>query len=70
MVDLCFFLPGLATSFFNMKNSNLSRDLLELLVEAKQEMPSWLEGLGFGQGRSSAGWGRGRRWVCLFRVPF
>uniref|UniRef100_UPI00358DEC3F putative ATP-dependent RNA helicase an3 isoform X2 n=1 Tax=Myxine glutinosa TaxID=7769 RepID=UPI00358DEC3F len=52
---------GLATSFFNMKNSNLSRDLLELLVEAKQEMPSWLEGLGFGQGRSSAGWGRGRR---------
>merc|ERR1712210_287159 len=34
---------GLATSFFNDKNSNIVRDLLELLIEAKQEVPEWLE---------------------------
>lgn len=34
---------GLATSFFNDKNKNLVRDLVELVVETKQEMPSWLE---------------------------
>jgi ATP-dependent RNA helicase DDX3X len=34
---------GLATSFFNDKNKNLTRDLVELVVETKQEMPTWLE---------------------------
>jgi len=34
---------GTATSFFNDKNKNLVRDLLELLVETKQEVPAWLE---------------------------
>jgi ATP-dependent RNA helicase DDX3X len=34
---------GLATSFFNDKNKNLVRDLVELVVETKQEMPTWLE---------------------------
>ena len=34
---------GLATSFFNDKNTNIVRDLLELLIEAKQEVPEWLE---------------------------
>ncbi|KAG8319357.1 ATP-dependent RNA helicase ddx3x [Homalodisca vitripennis] len=34
---------GTATSFFNAKNKNLVRDLLELLVETKQEVPPWLE---------------------------
>jgi len=34
---------GLATSFFNDKNSNIVRDLLDLLIEAKQEVPEWLE---------------------------
>lgn len=34
---------GLATSFFNDRNRNLASGLLDLLVEAKQEFPSWLE---------------------------
>lgn len=34
---------GLATSFFNEKNKNITRDLMDLLVEAHQEVPSWLE---------------------------
>lgn len=36
---------GLATSFFNDKNRNLIRDLVELIIETKQELPSWLEGM-------------------------
>uniref|UniRef100_A0A1I8EER2 RNA helicase n=1 Tax=Wuchereria bancrofti TaxID=6293 RepID=A0A1I8EER2_WUCBA len=35
--------PGLATSFFNDKNRNIARDLAELVVEANQELPEWLE---------------------------
>uniref|UniRef100_A0A9J8B2I1 RNA helicase n=1 Tax=Cyprinus carpio carpio TaxID=630221 RepID=A0A9J8B2I1_CYPCA len=34
---------GLATSFFNDKNGNITKDLLDILVESKQEVPSWLE---------------------------
>lgn len=30
---------GVATSFFNDNNRGLSRDLVELLVEAKQDVP-------------------------------
>lgn len=37
---------GVATSFFNDKNRNLTRDLMELLIETKQELPAWLENLG------------------------
>lgn len=37
---------GLATSFFNDKNRNLTRDLVELLIETKQELPTWLENMG------------------------
>ncbi|XP_073084369.1 LOW QUALITY PROTEIN: ATP-dependent RNA helicase DDX3X-like [Manis javanica] len=33
---------GLATSFFNERNRNITKDLLDLLVEAKQEVKSWL----------------------------
>lgn len=36
---------GLATSFFNDKNRNIARDLAELVVEANQELPEWLEKL-------------------------
>ncbi|KAJ8670108.1 hypothetical protein QAD02_001367 [Eretmocerus hayati] len=36
---------GVATSFFNSKNSNLSRDLISLLAEANQEVPDWLENM-------------------------
>ena len=38
---------GLATSFFNDRNRNICRDLMQLLVEAKQEVPSWLEGVAY-----------------------
>lgn len=34
---------GLATSFFNDRNRNLAGPLLDLLIEAKQDYPSWLE---------------------------
>lgn len=54
---------GLATSFFNEKNINITKDLLDLLVEAKQEVPSWLENMAYEQhhktssrgGRSKSG---------------
>uniref|UniRef100_A0A671DVL8 RNA helicase n=1 Tax=Rhinolophus ferrumequinum TaxID=59479 RepID=A0A671DVL8_RHIFE len=38
---------GLATSFFNERNVNITKDLLDLLVEAKQEVPSWLENMAY-----------------------
>jgi len=34
---------GMATSFFNDKNRNLVRDLINLIVESKQQLPEWLE---------------------------
>ncbi|KAK2509117.1 hypothetical protein MC885_002345 [Smutsia gigantea] len=40
---------GLATSFFNERNTNITKDLLDLLVEAKQEVPSWLENMAYHQ---------------------
>eukprot|EP00045_Choanoeca_perplexa_P012081 m.130527 g.130527 ORF g.130527 m.130527 type:complete len:628 (+) comp15877_c0_seq1:153-2036(+) len=49
---------GAAVSFFNDKNRNLARDLLDTLSDANQEVPGWLEGLA----RSSrSGGGGGRR---------
>lgn len=36
---------GVATSFFNDKNRNIAGDLLELLVEAKQVIPDFLENM-------------------------
>ena len=36
---------GQATSFFNEKNRNIALDLLDILSEAHQEVPEWLEGL-------------------------
>ncbi|KAK2713871.1 hypothetical protein QYM36_009679 [Artemia franciscana] len=45
---------GLATSFFNEKNRNLVRDLVELIQESKQDLPSWLEAMG-SEMRSSVG---------------
>ncbi|XP_076454089.1 ATP-dependent RNA helicase DDX3Y-like isoform X2 [Babylonia areolata] len=38
---------GLATSFFNEKNRNITRDMLDLLTEANQEVPSWLESISY-----------------------
>lgn len=34
---------GVATSFFNDKNRSICGDLVELLVETKQEVPNFLE---------------------------
>jgi len=58
---------GLSTAFFNRGNRGIVRDLLDLLKEAHQEVPSFLdniarEGSGFGGGRGGgrSGGGRGR----------
>ncbi|XP_063068373.1 DEAD-box helicase 3 X-linked b isoform X1 [Engraulis encrasicolus] len=51
---------GLATSFFNDKNSNITKDLLDLVVEAKQEVPSWLESLAFEHQHKSSSRGRSK----------
>ncbi|KAF8159855.1 ATP-dependent RNA helicase ded-1 [Crassisporium funariophilum] len=62
---------GVSTAFFNRGNKNIVRDLVELLREANQEIPGWLEtvaheasyggGTGFrGRGgRGGRGGGRG-----------
>ncbi|XP_053296453.1 DEAD-box helicase 3 X-linked a isoform X11 [Pleuronectes platessa] len=52
---------GLATSFFNDKNSNITKDLLDILVEAKQEVPPWLESLAYEHQHKSTGRGRSKR---------
>ncbi|KAM9343511.1 DEAD-box helicase 3 X-linked a isoform 1-T1 [Pholidichthys leucotaenia] len=52
---------GLATSFFNDKNSNITKDLLDILVEAKQEVPSWLESLAYEHQHKSSNRGRNKR---------
>ncbi|KAK5076088.1 DEAD-box ATP-dependent RNA helicase [Lithohypha guttulata] len=57
---------GLSTAFFNRGNRGIVRDLLELLKEANQEVPGFLENIaressGFGGGRGGrGGGGRGR----------
>lgn len=57
---------GLATAFFNRGNRGIVRELIELLKEAHQEIPSFLEniaressGFGGGRGRGRGGGGRG-----------
>ncbi|TRY97227.1 hypothetical protein DNTS_013717 [Danionella cerebrum] len=52
---------GLATSFYNDKNSNITKDLLDILVEAKQEVPSWLENLAYEHQHKSTNRGRPKR---------
>ncbi|KIM60576.1 hypothetical protein SCLCIDRAFT_123826 [Scleroderma citrinum Foug A] len=60
---------GVSTAFFNRGNKNIVRDLVELLREANQEIPSWLEsvlqettfGAGFRGGGRGRGAGRGGR---------
>ncbi|CAH0558365.1 unnamed protein product [Brassicogethes aeneus] len=53
---------GLATSFFNDRNRNLASGMLDLLIEAKQECPNWLEGVASDGRMPSAGrrGGKGR----------
>lgn len=55
---------GMATAFFNRGNRGVVRDLIDLLKEAHQEVPAFLEsiareGSGYG-GRGGRGGGRGR----------
>jgi ATP-dependent RNA helicase DDX3X len=57
---------GLSTAFFNRGNRGVVRDLIELLKEANQEVPSFLEAIaressfgGGGRGGRSGGRGRG-----------
>ncbi|KAG9309890.1 putative DED1-ATP-dependent RNA helicase [Chiua virens] len=59
---------GVSTAFFNRGNKNIVRDLVELLREANQEIPSWLEsvvqetsfgGSYRGRGRGGGGGGGG-----------
>ncbi|KIJ65198.1 hypothetical protein HYDPIDRAFT_88763 [Hydnomerulius pinastri MD-312] len=60
---------GVSTAFFNRGNKNIVRDLMELLREANQEVPQWLEavvqettfgGSFRGRGRGAGAGGRGR----------
>ncbi|KAJ9630624.1 DEAD-box ATP-dependent RNA helicase [Taxawa tesnikishii (nom. ined.)] len=56
---------GISTAFFNRGNRGVVRDLIELLKEANQEVPTFLEsiareGSGFGGGRGGRSGGRGR----------
>ncbi|KIO29904.1 hypothetical protein M407DRAFT_69868 [Tulasnella calospora MUT 4182] len=59
---------GVSTAFFNRNNKNIVRELLDLLKEANQEIPDWLQSIshersafGGGSGRgSSRGGGAGR----------
>lgn len=54
---------GHATAFFNRDNRNIVRDLLDLLKEANQDTPTWLEAVAressFGGGSSFGRGGRG-----------
>ena len=63
---------GVSTAFFNRGNKNIVRDLVELLREANQEIPSWLESVvqettfgssyrGRGRGGGGGGGGGGGR---------
>ena len=38
---------GMATSFYNEKNRNIAKDLVDLLYHAKQEVPGWLETMSY-----------------------
>ncbi|KAK4529504.1 hypothetical protein CCYA_CCYA01G0361 [Cyanidiococcus yangmingshanensis] len=49
---------GIATSFANEKNRGIVRDLIELLQEAGQEVPSWLYTMCQGPAMRSGGSGR------------
>ena len=53
-------ITGLATSFFNDKNRNVAKDLVELLNDTRQEVPSWLESLAY-ESHQNSGRNRSRR---------
>ncbi|KAF8982439.1 DEAD-box ATP-dependent RNA helicase [Entomortierella lignicola] len=51
---------GIATAFINRGNKGVMRDLLDLLKEANQEIPGWLETLARESSYNSGGGGGGR----------
>ncbi|KAF9913824.1 DEAD-box ATP-dependent RNA helicase [Lobosporangium transversale] len=51
---------GLATAFLNRGNKGVVRDLIDLLKEANQDVPGWLETLNRESSYNSGGRGRGR----------
>lgn len=51
----------MATSFFNDKNRNIAPVLAELIVEANQELPDWLEEVSRDSSRGGRGCNSGRR---------
>ncbi|KAL1919661.1 uncharacterized protein VTP21DRAFT_1592 [Calcarisporiella thermophila] len=60
---------GVATAFFNRNNKNIVRDMIQLLREANQDVPQWLETVaretrttsnGYSNGGSRGGRGGGR----------
>ncbi|KIL65619.1 hypothetical protein M378DRAFT_178319 [Amanita muscaria Koide BX008] len=51
---------GISTAFFNRGNKNIVRDLLELLREANQDIPAWLESMVHESSFGGAGGYRGR----------
>ncbi|KAG8912361.1 DEAD-box ATP-dependent RNA helicase [Tulasnella sp. 408] len=59
---------GVSTAFFNRNNKNIVRELIDLLKEANQEIPEWLQSIahersafgGSGRGGRGGGGGRGR----------
>lgn len=66
---------GLATSFFNDKNRNISADLYELMVETKQDVPDFLKsavkefnsgGSGMNRRYGGSGGGGGNRRFVLY----
>lgn len=64
--ELLIYTIGLATSFFNDKNGNITKDLLDILGEAKQEIPSWLESLAYEHQHKSSNRGRSKRLNTYF----
>jgi len=54
--------PGLATGFFCEKNRNIARDLANVISDAGQEVPEWLEQMAHQQHSGGGGYrGRGGR---------
>lgn len=56
---------GLATSFFNDRNRNVCRDLLTLLVESKQDIPSWLESMAYDVKQQARMKAQQKRWEWI-----
>lgn len=54
---------GLATSFCNERNRNICKDLLTLLAETKQDVPSWLESMAYDVRQQARVRSQGKKWV-------